>query len=49
MRDTFKHPSDFDNSYGTPDEDFWDDWSYGGTPFDVTGYWSDSMSGGGRL
>jgi len=45
MNDLFVNPSDFDNSGG----DFWDQWNYGGTPFNVSGYWGETISGGGPL
>ncbi len=49
MDDRFEHPSDFDNSGRSANPDFWDRWNYGGTPFNVTGSWADSVRGGGPL
>ncbi|WP_190276429.1 RHS repeat-associated core domain-containing protein [Xanthomonas citri] len=49
MNDLFENPSDFDNSGYGKNPDFWDEYSYGGTKFNVTGTWEDRVSGGGTL
>ncbi|MFP7722072.1 RHS repeat-associated core domain-containing protein [Lysobacter sp. A3-1-A15] len=49
MHDLFVNPSDFDNSARTSSPDFWDEYSYGGTPFYVDAAWYDSIKGGGSL
>jgi hypothetical protein len=49
MHDLFVNPSDFDNSAGGSNPDFWDEYGYGGTPFHVDGSWYDKVSGGGDL
>ena len=45
MNDEFSGILDHDNSGDDP----WDAWTLGGTPFSVTGSWSDEASGGGSL
>ena len=45
MDDRFVYPLDLDNDK----EDFYDDWTLGGTPFYVTHTWSDSTSDSGAL
>lgn len=47
--DLFTDPSDFDNSVYGRTPDFWDHWQYGGTPFIVSGYWDETVSGSGSL
>lgn len=49
IHDLFENPSDFNNSAGKPNSDFWDTWNYGGTTFYVDGWWQDELSGGGQL
>lgn len=49
IHDRFENPSDFNNSAGKSNADFWDTWNYGGTTFYVDGWWQDEVSGGGQL
>ncbi len=49
MDDLFVDPSDLDNSGYTNKPDFWDQWQYGGSPYRVTGDWSERISGGGTI
>jgi hypothetical protein len=45
IKDAFEEPSDFNHAR----IDFWDEWNYGGTPYNVVGEWEETITGGGVL